>query len=90
MFFRFGIVVVALVAISLGGVAIEKQSLVLRRSIVLQDYRLHQLLEQRARLRLRVETLSAANPGATDPAESPESDARRRSDIAAVPAPSGR
>jgi hypothetical protein len=59
MFFRFGAVVCVLVAIALAAVAIEKRSLALRRAISLQEYRLQQLLEQRARLRLRVEQLSA-------------------------------
>ena len=59
MFFRFAIVVATVLVLALAGVAIEKRSLELRRDISLQEYRRQQLLEQRSRLRLQIERLSA-------------------------------
>lgn len=61
MFFRFAVVVATLLAIALAGVAIEKRKLELQREISLQEYRRQQLLEQRTRLRLEIERLSAPN-----------------------------
>lgn len=59
MTFRFVAAIVLLVAISLLGIGIEKQNLELKRGISLQHYRLDQLLEQHARLRLRTQRLGA-------------------------------
>ena len=59
MFFRFGIVVVTLVALAMARVAIEKRNVELRREIGVQEYRLRQLEDRRARLRLEIERLSA-------------------------------
>lgn len=59
MFFRFGAAVVLIVAISLVGIALEKQALSLKRAITLQTYRARQLEERRARLRLESERLGA-------------------------------
>ena len=60
MFFRFAAVLVILLAVALAGVAVEKGNLSLRRAISLQEYRRLQLVEQRARLRVRVERLMAS------------------------------
>jgi cell division protein FtsL len=59
MFFRFTVVVLALLALALAGVAVEKRKLELQREISLQEYRRQQLLEQRSRLRIEIERLSA-------------------------------
>ncbi len=59
MFFRFAVVVIAVVGLALAGVSIEKGNLELRRSISLQEYRRQQLQAQRARLRLEIDRLSA-------------------------------
>ena len=59
MFFRFGITIVLIVGVSLAGIAIEKRTLSLQRSVSLQHYRAEQLEEQRVRLRLRCEELGA-------------------------------
>lgn len=55
MFFRFAVVVVAVIGIALSGIAMEKDNLALRRSISLQGYRRTLLLEERSRLRVRLE-----------------------------------
>lgn len=60
MLFRFTAVVALLIALAIAGVAIEKQNLSLRRAISLQDYRRQQLVQQRSRLRLRIEQLSVS------------------------------
>ncbi len=59
MFFRFGVTIGLIVAVSLAGIAIEKRTLALQRSVSLQHYRGEQLEEQRIRLRLRCEELGA-------------------------------
>lgn len=59
MFFRFAVVVLTLLVLALCGVSIEKGNLELRRSISLQEYRRQQLLEQRSRLKVEIEQLSA-------------------------------
>jgi len=64
MFFRFAVVVAAIVAIALAGIALEKGNLSLRRAISLQEYRHAVLLEERARLRVRIESLSAPRAAA--------------------------
>ena len=52
MFFRFGSAIVMAVLVSMGGVAIEKRILDLRRDIVLQRYQTDVLLEAHAGFRL--------------------------------------
>jgi hypothetical protein len=59
MFFRFGAAVLLIVVVSLLGIAIEKRSLSLKRTISLQTYRAEQLQERCVRLRLRSEQLGA-------------------------------
>lgn len=59
MFFRFSIVLATVLVLALAGVAIEKRNLELRREISLQEYRRQQLSEQRSRLRLEIQRLSA-------------------------------
>lgn len=59
MYFRFGFALLLVVAISLGGVAIEKMSLSYRRDISRQKYRLEQLRNEHARMRLRTQELGA-------------------------------
>ncbi|MFV0445399.1 MAG: hypothetical protein ACK5Q5_17615 [Planctomycetaceae bacterium] len=59
MFFRFAVVVIALLALAIAGVAIEKRKLELQREIILQEYQRQQLLERRSRLQLEIERLSA-------------------------------
>jgi len=59
MFFRFGAAVALIVAVSLLGIALEKRTLALKRSISLQTYRAAQLEERRVQLRLRCEQLGA-------------------------------
>ena len=59
MFFRFGSAIVLVVVMSLLGIAIEKQSLDLRRQISRQHYRMDVLQEEHARLRLHSQKLAA-------------------------------
>lgn len=59
MFFRFSAAVVVVVVVSLLGIALEKRTLSLKRAISLQTYRVDQLDERRAALRLRCEQLGA-------------------------------
>lgn len=59
MYFRFGSAVVLAVAISLTGIALEKQNLQLRRQVSRQHYQLDELLDRHARLRLRSGELGA-------------------------------
>lgn len=77
MFFRFAAVVAVLVGIALAGVSIEKRCLALRRSVSLQEYRRERLVDQRQRLRLQVEELSAI-PRLVGPADAgPAADSHR-------------
>jgi hypothetical protein len=59
MFFRFGAAMLLIVAVSLLGIAVEKRTLALKRTISLQRYRAEQLRERNIRLRLRCEELGA-------------------------------
>jgi hypothetical protein len=59
MFFRFGAAVLLVVVVSLLGIALEKRTLTLKRTISLQLYRTEQLQERCVRLRLRSEELGA-------------------------------
>lgn len=59
MYFRFGAAIVLVVAISVIGVALEKQSLSYRRQISQQRYRMDALVEQYAQLRLKAQQLGA-------------------------------
>lgn len=59
MFFRFGAAVLLVVVVSLLGIALEKRTLALKRTISLQLYRAEQLQERCVRLRLRSEELGA-------------------------------
>lgn len=59
MYFRFGAAIVLVVAISVVGVALEKQSLSYRRQIAQQRYRMDALVEQYAQLRLKAQRLGA-------------------------------
>ena len=59
MFFRFGGILVLLVLIALGGIAIEKQNLTLRRVVSHQKFRQEVLLEQHAVYRLKAQQLGS-------------------------------
>ena len=59
MYFRFLGALVLVGLVSLAGIALEKQTLEVRRRISRQHYQLDALLEQRSRLRLQVENLRA-------------------------------
>lgn len=59
MYFRFATAIALLTAISLVGIAMDKQVLALKRAISLQHYQLDILREQEARLRLDVQRLEA-------------------------------
>ncbi len=59
MFFRFVSAVALVVAVSLGGIALEKSNLTLRRAISQQHYQLDDLLEEYARLRLQTQQMAA-------------------------------
>lgn len=61
MFFRFTVAIVAIVLISLLGIAIEKRNLELRREISQQHYRTEELLETHARLRQQTQHLGATS-----------------------------
>lgn len=58
-YFRFAVVLLLAVAISVVGVAIEKLTLACRRDVSRQRYRLDALREQHARVKLRTQQLSA-------------------------------
>lgn len=59
MFYRFGGALVLLVIIALGGIAIEKQNLTLRRAVSHQKFRQEVLLEEHAVHRLKAQQLGA-------------------------------
>ena len=58
MFFRFGSTLVLLVLVSTAGVALEKRTLALRRSVSRQHYRMDVLREEYAKMRLRTQQLA--------------------------------
>ena len=57
MFSRFAAAVVLIVVTVLVGIALEKRNLELRRSLSLQAYRIEQLEERLARVKLELEQL---------------------------------
>ena len=59
MFFRFAAALTLVVAVSLGQIGLEKQSLRLRRSVSRQYYQMDELLELHAQLRLEIQRLAA-------------------------------
>ncbi|MEZ6062544.1 MAG: hypothetical protein R3C19_19550 [Planctomycetaceae bacterium] len=59
MLFRFASAILLVVAVSMIGVALERQSLRLRRSVSRQYYQTDLLLELHARRRLRIQQLTA-------------------------------
>ncbi len=59
MFFRFGATLILLVMIALGGIAIEKRNLELRRATAHQQFRQEVLLEKHAVNRLKAQQLGA-------------------------------
>jgi hypothetical protein len=59
MFFRFGLVLFALVGLALLGLSIEKGNLALRRAISRQEYQRQQLHTERSRLRVEIERRSS-------------------------------
>lgn len=61
MYFRFGSAVCLVVAISLVGIAIEKQSLDLRRQLSRQHYQMDALQEEHSKLRLKSQELAAVD-----------------------------
>ena len=58
MFFRFGSTLVLLVLVSTAGVALEKRTLALRRSVSRQHYRMDVLRDEYAKMRLRTQQLA--------------------------------
>jgi hypothetical protein len=60
LMFRFVAALTLLVTVSLVGVGLEKRELALTRAVSLQHYRMDQLLDERARLRIRLHELYAA------------------------------
>ena len=59
MFFRFAAALMLVVAVSMAQIRLEKQSLMLRRSVSRQYYQMDELLELHAQLRLDIQQLSA-------------------------------
>jgi hypothetical protein len=59
MYFRFGSALVLAVLVAFAGIAIEKQCLALKRSIIRQQYRREVLGDEYARLRLETQQLGA-------------------------------
>jgi hypothetical protein len=59
MYFRFGSALILVIVMAVGGVAIEKQCLALRRSVIRQQYRRDALGDEYARLRLQTQQLGA-------------------------------
>jgi hypothetical protein len=59
MYFRFGSALVLVFLMSVGGIAIEKQCLALRRAVIRQQYRREILADEYARLRLETQQLGA-------------------------------
>ena len=57
--FRFAAALVLVVMISLAGIALEKDNLSRQRAISLQQYRIEQLLDRQAHLRLRINELTS-------------------------------
>ena len=58
LIFRFAAALLLILAVSLIGIRFEKEELALKRSISLQQYRMDQLLEEQARLRIRLHELT--------------------------------
>ncbi len=59
MYFRFGSALVLVFLMSVGGIAIEKQCLALRRAVIRQQYRREVLADEYAHLRLQTQQLGA-------------------------------
>jgi hypothetical protein len=59
MYFRFGSALVLVFLMSVGGIAIEKQCLALRRAVIRQQYRREVLADEYASLRLETQQLGA-------------------------------
>lgn len=59
MFFRFGAAIMLVVSVALAGTALETQNLALKRSLSQQQYRMAELMEQQAALRLESQQLGA-------------------------------
>lgn len=57
--FRFAAALVLVVTISLAGIALEKDNLSRQRAISLQQYRIEQLLDRQAHLRLQINELTS-------------------------------
>ncbi len=62
MVFRFIAALMLVVTVSLVGISLEKRELALKRAISLQHFRMDQLLEERARMRIHLHALSARPP----------------------------
>ena len=59
MFFRFGAALLLAVLISMVGIAMEKQTLEMKRAVSRQYFQMDLLLEMHARLRLSIQRLTA-------------------------------
>ncbi len=86
MFFRFAAALILVVAVSMAQVALEKQSLRLRRSVSRQYYQMDELLELHAQLRLDIQQLSAPSRflAGTVPEAAPVSDSPRPANAGAT------
>lgn len=93
MYFRFGVALVLVVAVSLAGTTLEKRNLELKRAVSRQHYRLEILQEQVASQRVQAaelgaparlieqldpELFSPANPERTSPSTRPTNPPRRK------------
>ncbi|MCA9074421.1 MAG: hypothetical protein KDA93_05260 [Planctomycetaceae bacterium] len=72
LIFRFTAALLLILAVSLVGIRLEKEELALKRSISLQQYRMDQLLEERARLRIRLHELTGPESLAETSSPQPE------------------
>lgn len=59
MYFRFGSALVLVIVMSVAGIAIEKQCLALKRTVIRQQYRREVLADEYARLRFETQQLGA-------------------------------
>lgn len=80
MFFRFGSVLVLVVAVALAGISLEKENLNLRREISRQHYRMLALRDIHTQIRLQSAQLGAIPKllKTVEPDNQPEEQSRQR------------
>ena len=71
MFFRFASALILVVLISLVGIGLEKQTLEMKRAVSHQYFQKDLLLEMHAKLRLRIQELTAPSQLAEQPKVAP-------------------